>query len=183
MRFFLHYLARPRFVGAVAPSSRFLARKMVKPIDFEKARCVVEFGPGTGVFTDEILRRRRAETVVVAIERDAHFSALLQKKYAGMENVHIINGSAEHVGVYLAQREIAQADYIVSGLPFASLPPEASQRILTQARAFLHKDGRFVTFQYSMYRRAFIAGFFDSIEITREFRNLPPAYVFSCSYN
>ncbi|MCL2500145.1 MAG: SAM-dependent methyltransferase [Defluviitaleaceae bacterium] len=183
IKFAKQYITKPRSIGAIAPSSRFLARKMVATIDFDKARCIVEFGPGTGVFTDRILHRRNTETVVIIIERNGDFCDALHRKYKDTPNLHIINGSAERIGTYLAERGIPRADYIVSGLPFASLPKEVSGSILTQTRKYLHDEGRFITFQYTLIRKDLISRHFGSIQITREIRNLPPAYVLSCKKN
>ncbi|MCL2603209.1 MAG: methyltransferase [Defluviitaleaceae bacterium] len=174
------YLSKPRSVGAIAPSSRFLARKMVAPIDFGRARCIVEFGPGTGVFTEQILKRRNAETFVMIIERNKDFCETLHRRYATVPNLRIVNGSAEKIGTYLSEQGIPHADYIVSGLPFASLPKEVSEGILTQACKHLRGEGRFITFQYTLLKKDLIARHFGTVQITREVRNLPPAYVLSC---
>jgi len=180
LSFILQYVTAPRSVGAVAPSSRYLAHKMVRTIDFDTARCIVEFGPGTGVFTHEILQRRRLGTVVIAIERNADFCAQLRRKFATAQDLHIIEGTAERIGEYLQQHGFDQADYVVSGLPFASLPAEIGASILTQAKANLHKEGRFITFQYSLLRKGLINRHFRTMEVVREWRNLPPAYILSC---
>jgi phospholipid N-methyltransferase len=180
LSFILQYIAHPRSVGAVAPSSRFLACEMVSSVDFAEAACIVEFGPGTGVFTERILKGRNPDTEVVIIERNADFCAVLGKRYAGVPGLHIVNGSAEGVGRYLAERGFERADYIVSGLPFASLPPQVSAGILSQAAKHLEPGGRFITFQYTLLKKGMINRYFKSIEISREWRNLPPAYVLSC---
>ncbi len=49
--FLLEYIKNPSKVGAIAPSSRYLADGMIQSIDFNSAECIVEYGPGTGVFT------------------------------------------------------------------------------------------------------------------------------------
>ncbi|MCL2188354.1 MAG: methyltransferase [Defluviitaleaceae bacterium] len=180
LRFIWQYITRPRSVGAIAPSSRFLARKMVQGVDFTQAKCIVEFGPGTGVFTRELIARRQEGTVIIAIERNADFCEILRKQFADIANLHIINGSADQVQAYLAERGFSHACYIVSGLPFASLPRELSEAILTQARVSLREGGQFITFQYTLLRKDLIARFFSSIEVKRELRNLPPAYVLRC---
>ena len=68
--FLKQYLKNPRSVGAIAPSSRMLAENMMKPVDFDRAACIVEYGPGTGVFTEELIRRKRPETALYIIERN-----------------------------------------------------------------------------------------------------------------
>ena len=45
------FIKERKTVGAIAPSSKFLMKKMIAPIDFQKADVIVELGPGNGVFT------------------------------------------------------------------------------------------------------------------------------------
>jgi phosphatidylethanolamine/phosphatidyl-N-methylethanolamine N-methyltransferase len=73
LAFMYQYFHQPRTVGALLPSSTHLAKKMVKGIDFEHADCIVEYGPGTGVFTRELIRRRSARTTLLLIEYNRHF--------------------------------------------------------------------------------------------------------------
>jgi len=167
-------------VGAVLPSSKYLARKMVAGIDFENSGFIAEYGAGTGVFTDMLLSKRKPDTKLLLFENDASFCEILRGKYKDVSNIQIINDSAEHIGKYLAQHEIIYADYIISGLPFASLPQNISVNILKQARKHVKPGGAFITFQYTLLKKDFIGQFFDNITITREVRNVPPAYVLFC---
>lgn len=178
--FIWQYFTKPRTTGAILPSSRFLARKMVAEIDFSAARCIVEYGPGTGVFTEKMLAARRDGTELILIERNSNFCEMLRKKFAGVENLHIFEDSAENIGACLNSRGFAQACFIISGLPFASLPPEVSERILAQTREFLAENGAFITFQYTLLKKKFFLKFFPRISLTREIRNVPPAYVLRC---
>jgi len=175
--FLIQYILKPRTTGAVLPSSKYLARKMVAGIDFSAARCIVEYGPGTGVFTEEILSARSADTLVILIERNADFCKTLEKRFGGYANLKIINYSAERIGAYLQENGIEHADYIVSGLPFASLPKVASQNILAQTKKHLSPSGKFITFQYTLLTKKFFLGYFGDIEIKYEIRNIPPAFV------
>ena len=79
--FLKQYLRTPRSIGAIAPSSKYLAEKMVSDIDFEAAGCIVEYGPGTGVFTDELLKKLRPETKLLLLEANKDFCTRLRKKY------------------------------------------------------------------------------------------------------
>ena len=178
--FITQYLLKPRTVGAVLPSSKYLADKMTQGIDFDNARCIVEYGPGTGVFTEKILKQRKPDTLVLLFEKNIEFYGLLNEKYSKEPKLYIINDSAEYVGKYLIQHGVACADYIVSGLPFASLPYEVSSNILTQTKKYLKQEGSFITFQYSLLKKDFIRQFFHEIAIGMEFRNIPPAYVLCC---
>lgn len=167
-------------MGAVAPSSKYLANKMLSGVDFAKAKVIVEYGPGTGVFTEEILKRKRSETKLLVIERNQAFSDVLVKKYAHHQGVYLINDSVEHVETILRSHKIEHVDYVVSGLPFAALPTHVSEKILTSTARLLGTHGAFITFQYTMLKKNYMHGFFKHISITKEYRNLPPAYVFCC---
>ncbi|MDE2262321.1 MAG: methyltransferase, partial [Gammaproteobacteria bacterium] len=51
-----NFFRHPRMLGSIVPSSRFLIRQLLAPIDWSAARVIVEYGPGVGCITAEILR-------------------------------------------------------------------------------------------------------------------------------
>ncbi|MFS0783219.1 class I SAM-dependent methyltransferase [Bacillus sp. 1P06AnD] len=179
--FFLYqYIMNPKTVGAVFPSSRFLGDKMIERINFKKAKYIVEYGPGTGVFTEKLIKNKESKTVILLVENNKEFYSLLNEKYKEEENVFIVCGSAENIEQYLREYDIPYVDYVISGLPFSSLPTNVSNNILVNTTNILKEDGRFITFQYTKFKKAFINQFFTKIEQEREYRNFPPAYIFSC---
>ena len=183
LKFLQEYITKPRTVGAVAPSSRFLANKMVAGINFDTAKCIVEYGAGTGPFTKEILARRKPGTIFITFEMNEKFCDDLKERYGEEKDFHIINSSAENIGEVLMVYGVTKADYIVSGLPFASLPTAVSTRILEATVAKLSKTGAFITFQYTLLKKDLIQGYFTNIKTSREPRNVPPAYVLYCDNN
>lgn len=178
--FLKEYIKHPRSVGAIAPSSKHLADKMVENIDFKEAKCIVEYGPGTGVFTEKLMARKREETKILLIEFNKSFCESLRNLYGYKENVIIINDSAENIDKYLNEYNIGAVDYVVSGLPFASLPREISNRILNKTLDILKNNGEFITFQYSLVKKQFFKAYFRKIDVNRTFINLPPAYILRC---
>ena len=181
LKFVWQYITKPRTVGAILPSSKYLAKKMVANVNFEKASFIVEYGPGTGVFTDEILSKLRPHARLLLIERNPEFAEQLTRKYKNNQFVTVKNDTAEQIGKYLNMYSYPKADYILSGLPFASLPQEVSENIIKQTKEHLSADGKFITFQYTLFRKGFLAKHFDDISISHELRNIPPAYVLCCS--
>ncbi|WP_028392568.1 class I SAM-dependent methyltransferase [Bacillus cihuensis] len=181
-RFIQQYFKHPRFVGAMIPSSKELAKQMVAPICFEKATCIIEYGPGTGVFTEEIIKNKHPETILLVIEVNESFYRILKDKYKHMDKVFIVHGSAEDVAHIKEQYAISKVDYIVSGLPFTSLPLMISRNILQQTNKILTKEGKFITFQYSKVKQNFFRTFFGNIQIKKVYWNVPPAFVFTCSF-
>ena len=154
---------------------------MLKKINFKNARYIVEYGPGTGVFTEKLFEKRNPRTVILLVENNKEFYLLLKEKFKEEKNVVIVYGSAEHIEQYVKEYRIPYADYVVSGLPFASLPKSVSSNILLNTTKILKRDGQFITFQYTKYKMTLIEQFFTSIDVTKEYRNVPPAFVFSCT--
>lgn len=178
LKFLKQYVKNPKTIGAIAPSSNKLAKMMMMPIDFENAKCIVEFGPGTGVFTEEILRRRKNKTVLILIEQNKEFYQMLKRKLKGVPNLIIIHGSAEDADSFIQKYHFSNADYIVSGLPFTSLPKEISLNVFQAAKTILGNDGVFITFQYTLLKQKFFAEHFRFKDMLHVLFNLPPAYVF-----
>ncbi|MDZ5471452.1 rRNA adenine N-6-methyltransferase family protein [Bacillus sp. 31A1R] len=179
--FIIQSITNPKKVGAIFPSSGFLGDRMVEGVNFQKAKVIVEYGPGTGVFTEKLLINRNPQTKVMLVENNKEFYLLLKEKFKREKNLFIVHGSAENIGKYLKEYHLPNPDYVISGLPFTSLPKEISQGILLNTCKILSKDGQFITFQYTKLKKAFIEQFFTKVEVKRELRNLPPAYILSCS--
>ncbi len=181
--FVAEFIKHPRTTGAIAPSSHELARNMLKGIDFNNCQCIVEYGPGTGVFTELIVRKKNAETLFIAMESNPRFCKSLQKKYNENKNVVIINDSAENLQKYLDEYHLEKVDYIVSGLPFTSLPPAVSEKILSNTTKILGADGKFITFQYTLLKKDLFAEFFADLSTSRVRLNMPPAFILECRNN
>ncbi|AIK36087.1 MULTISPECIES: class I SAM-dependent methyltransferase [Bacillus] len=178
--FLTEFVKHPKNTGAIAPSSNILAKKMVGAINFEEAKYILELGPGTGSFTREIIKRKKEHTIFILIEINEVFFKKLQKQFKDDPNVLVIHGSAENIKKYIKELQIEKVDYVLSGLPFTSLPTEVSSRILSSVMESLSEDGEFITFQYSLARKAFIQTFFQEISLKKVWLNLPPAHVLSC---
>ena len=179
--FFLEYLKHMRMVGAVAPSSRFLAQQMMAPIDFARAKTIVELGPGTGSFSRVVVARRQAGTKLLLIERNHAFYDELVQQFSGEPDIAIECGSAADLGVFLKKHHLPKrVDYVISGLPFAALPRSESNAILSEVTKHLHKDGAFVTFQYTRLMLPLFDQHFKTVALRREWRNIPPAYIVDC---
>ncbi|MFD3157808.1 class I SAM-dependent methyltransferase [Haloimpatiens sp. FM7330] len=181
VKFLKQFICNPRKVGAVLPSSQKLANKMVENIEFEKAECIIEYGPGTGVFTEKLVERKKDDTILIVIEYNKKLCDIIRDKFKNKKNVYIVNDSAENAKEYLNDFGFNNADYIVSGLPFTSLPKDMSINILNITKEILSKEGNFITFQYSLVKKNFIEQFFTEIQCKRVIINIPPAYVLNCT--
>jgi phospholipid N-methyltransferase len=171
------FFRNPATVGSLIPSSRELTDKVTEPINFSEARCIVEYGPGTGVFTDILIQRRRAETVLLLVEVNRRFAQLLRERYAGQPNVHVVHGTADETGQYLQNVGVEKADYVVCGLPFSSLPRWLGWRILEHTQHLLQPAGKLILFQYSQQNKKLFNKFFCQLKEDYVLLNVPPAYV------
>ena len=181
--FLLEYLKHPLRIGAVAPSSRRLAEKMMEPLDFDRAGVIVEYGPGTGSFTGQLLARKRAETRLILIEQNPSFYSELHDRYHDRENTRVLRGSAEDAVRLLGECGEEHADAVVSGLPFASLPPEVTLRIFAATQRLIGEEGVFITFQYSRVKERLFKSHFSIQQVLKERRNVPPALVYVLKNN
>jgi phosphatidylethanolamine/phosphatidyl-N-methylethanolamine N-methyltransferase len=145
MRFFGRFLRHPMRVGAVAPSSRFLARQAIAPVARAGDPVVVELGPGTGAFTHAIQHRLGGRGRHIAIEIDATFAEVLRSRYSQLE---VVVGDAATLPDVLAARGIAAADAVVSGLPWSAFAPDRARSVLDAVAASLAPHGAFTTFAY-----------------------------------
>jgi phosphatidylethanolamine/phosphatidyl-N-methylethanolamine N-methyltransferase len=145
MMFFQRFLRYPWRVGAVAPSSGALARQMVAPVPGTGHPVVVELGPGTGAFTDAIQRCLGGRGYHLAVEIDPVFAGVLRRRFP---SVDVVVAGADRLPEVLALRGLRAADVVVSGLPWAVLPPVQAARIMAGVAASMTPQGAFTTFAY-----------------------------------
>lgn len=172
--FFKVLLKCPRHVGAIFPSSVYLAQEMANKAASDTTGYVVELGPGTGVITHALLESGIAPERLIAVEFSNELAEHLQKRFS---NIKVIQGDAANLsdllGVYSNK-----VSTIVSGLPLRSLPTVMTEQILQQVAAVLVKGGRFIqfTYGYRVLNEIFPAHFYR-IYSKWIWRNLPPARV------
>jgi phosphatidylethanolamine/phosphatidyl-N-methylethanolamine N-methyltransferase len=177
--FIRHFIKERKMVGALAPSSRFLAHKMLKRIDFGQAQVIVELGPGTGVFTKRILKKMRPDGKLLVFELNDSFYEQLKKRFSD-ERLVLIHDSAEHIEKYLEKYQLPNADVVISSLPLANFPKELRSSILSASHRSLTNTGQYIQFQYSLQSRKFIKRTFGKMNIDFTPLNLPPAFVYTC---
>jgi phosphatidylethanolamine/phosphatidyl-N-methylethanolamine N-methyltransferase len=180
---FARFLRQPRTVGAVAPSSQVLAREMVRGLDVGAAARVVELGPGTGVFTGALLERMGTGGRLLAVELEPEFARQVQARWPAAD---CVCASATTLESLVAERQMQPVDHILSGLPFASLPRDATRKILDGVEHVLKPGGTFTAFQYLhayalppavAFRRDLVARFGPVSSRRVVLRNIPPAFV------
>lgn len=176
-QFLVGFIKHPVMVGSVIPSSRILIDKMLGPVEWDKTKLFVEYGPGVGTFTQHILDRLPPDATLLAIDTNADFTAFLNGKFTD-SRLEAVTGSAADVRKIMADRGFDEADYILSGLPFSTLPPGVGPAIAEETQAALRLGGAFLVYQFSPKVRDFIAPHFERIDKGFEWRNVPPATLF-----
>ena len=194
--FVREFIRNPSTTAAIAPSSRKLAARMIEGLDFSRMTSVVEFGPGSGVFTKAVLERLPRGWLIgeggkgrfIAIEFSQSMAKLVREQFP---RVTVVHGSAEHVEEICKEHAIGpgRLDAVVSGLGWASFPPELTTRILEATWSALRPGGEFRTFAYHVgllmpgarHFRAEAQRLFGEVSSSRGvWANLPPAFVYRC---
>jgi len=179
MLFFSTFVKHPKQIGSVTPSSRFLTKEVLKNIDFKNARYIAEYGPGTGCMTIEILKRARKDANVLCFETNKRFCSYLKENIKD-ERLVIINDSAENIKKYLEKFNISKIDYIVSGLPFSTLPDRKKFVIIEETKNTLKSDGKFVVYQFLNNFKKYLYKYFSNISTKFVPLNIPPCFVYTC---
>ena len=174
-----NFFRHPRMLGSIVPSSRFLIKELLQPIDWDQARVIVEYGPGVGVITAEILRRMRSDAVLIVIEMNPDFVTHLRTSFPD-ERLKVVEGSAEAVVEILARYGQSGANYIISGIPFSTISAAMRERILRNTSAALAPGGAFLVFQFSTRVLEDLQRVFHYVQRKFEPFNVLPAHLFFC---
>ena len=157
---------------------------MVSGVDIENASVVVEYGPGTGAFTGEILSRLKPGALFFVIEKNPVLLAEFRKRFP---RVRAYLDSVENVGKLLREEGGEAVDLVICGLPWASFTEELQNRFIDATLNALREGGRFATFAYLQglllpsgraFRRKLKDRFSSVSTSPVVWRNLPPAFVY-----
>ena len=176
-QFLRGFIKNPVMVGSVIPSSKVVIDRMLAPVEWDKVKLFVEYGPGVGTFTRPILDRLAPDAKLIAIDTNADFVEYLGKDIDD-PRLLTVHGSAADVEQIVADAGFAHADYVLSGLPFSTLPPGVGQAIGAATSRVIRAGGAFLVYQFSPKVRDFIAPHFERIDRGFEWINVPPATLF-----
>jgi phosphatidylethanolamine/phosphatidyl-N-methylethanolamine N-methyltransferase len=143
-RFMWRLVTKPKTIGAIAPSSRRLARAMAAEVDANGP--ILELGPGTGVATEALIARGVAPSRITAVEYDAHFAALIHARFPG---VNVIRGDAFDLGRTLGNPAEKFAGAI-SGVPLLNHAPDRRTLFLSGVLDRLTPGAPYVQFSYGL---------------------------------
>ena len=186
MKFSKEFILHPVSTSSIVPSSKSLSSAIASNIDLKRANNIVEFGCGTGVITDEIIKRIGKNSKLFSFDTNAAFIEMIRKKYP---QVQAINDSAENARRYIEKHSINKVDVVVSSLPWAAFDYYVQKKLLNTINDILSSKGEFITYAYlhtkimpshkrfiKMIRESFKTIIFSSII----WLNLPPAFIIKC---
>ncbi len=176
-QFLRGFIKNPVMVGSVIPSSRVLIDKMLAPVDWDNTRLFVEYGPGVGTFTRPILDKLGPDARLITIDTNPDFTDYLKADIHD-ERLIAVTGSAADVEKIVAAHGFDHADYVLSGLPFSTLPPGVGNDIGEATSRVIRTGGAFLVYQFSPKVRDFIVPHFERVERGFEWINVPPATLF-----
>jgi phospholipid N-methyltransferase len=157
LRFLRRYISAPATTGAIAPSSRRLARVLAAPFLARTGpACVLEVGAGTGAVTRLLGQYLRPEDELDICEVQPQLADVLEREVLGVEplasarsagRVRLIRGRVEDVDAP------GRYDFIISGLPFTAFAAPDVRRILAVIEKSIKPGGVFSYFEYRGVRR------------------------------
>lgn len=175
--FLAGFLKHPVMVGSVIPSSRRLIDHMLRPVDWPRCKLFVEYGPGVGTFCAPVLDRLPRDGRLVVIDTNPDFVEYLGRRFAD-SRFSAVHGSAADVEAIVAAHGHDHADYVLSGLPFSTLPDGVGPAITAATERVLAPGGQFLVYQFSPRVRTFLTPHFERIDHGFEPLNVPPAQLY-----
>ena len=178
--FLKNFFLSPRELGSCAPSSRFLVERLLRYVDWDKANVFVEYGPGVGTFTFELLDRMGPDSHVVVLETNEKFVRVLEE--VEDPRLHVAHRSAADVAQVLGELGLGRPDYILSGIPLSLLSRMDRLHVLNETREILkggdgEEDGVFLVYQFRRAIIRYLREVFPRIASEWEPLNIPPATV------
>mgnify|MGYP006299063357 CR=1 FL=1 len=171
-------------VAAVTSSSKFGMRHVCRPVDFNRAHTVVEYGPGTGVFTRFFLDRMPEDGQLLAIEANSELVSVLRDKVSDPRLI-VCEGDARNVRQLMERHDMAEADYVISGIPFSWLDSSSRREMMKATYEILASDGMFLAYQTFWQPDAHLKEpaqeYFPSVWTEFELLNLPPMRIYRAS--
>lgn len=161
-------------VGEIFPSSPWACRSVVKHLH-SSPKVVVEYGPGNGVVTKQILKRLPKKSRLISIEVNEHF--LPQLRDIDDSRLKIIHGDVLEVSQKLREYAPKGVDAVISGIPFTFIAPSQRSKVVQATRAALREGGRFIVYQNSTKLRSLLTSHFDEVDSFFEPRNIFPYFI------
>lgn len=172
---FLPEFLRDREIASVKATSAYVVRRVCRRMDLSRRRVVVEYGPGTGPFTRELLGRMTSDSRLLLVESNPDFAGMLE----GLRDprVRVFRDRAQRIPELLGDEGVPHADYVLSGIPFSHLDEVGRRALVRDTRRVLRDDGLFIAYQSSGRLRRTLAEVFQDVRVTIEPFHIPPIFI------
>lgn len=186
IKFVTQFITHPTKTGAILPSSENLCELITDMAELPKVSTVIEFGPGTGVITEMIMRKKSPDTIFFAMEINEAFVEATKRR---CPDAIVYQSSAENASKHLEMHGESGCDLILSSLPWTTFDGETQQKLLDTIYDVLNPGGKFLTYAYvpglvfpAAWRfRKKLSSKFDKVARSRIiWSNIPPAFVYQC---
>ena len=184
----LHYLRQclvyPHRTGSIAPSCEELSDLITDTAQLDKVSTVIEFGSGTGVFTEKILEKLSDDATFFALEINPKFVEATKER---CPEAIVYNDTAENARMHLEKHGKESCDCIISGLPWAVFGANMQDRLLHTVYDILKPGGKLLTMAYlhgvpfptaQRFKTRLYSMFPRVIKTKTVWSNLPPAFVY-----
>lgn len=164
---------RDRYVASVFPTTKRTVVKICGAIDFKKDIVIVEYGPGTGVFTEYLLSKMNENSKLIAIEKNKKLALFLENNFKD-SRFKVFDDSAENVKRILK----GKAHYVISGIPLSFFSFPAKEKLMKDTYDILEENGEFLIYQFSKKSKDLIEKYFNNVSSYSQIFNIPPLFVF-----
>lgn len=185
-KLFKQFLKNPFRTGSLLPSSETLAKEIVSQVDFTKNKTIVEFGPGTGSVTSEVLKLITDKNLFFTMELNSELVVELNQRFP---KLIVYNDTAVTIEKYLRLHKLKYADIIISSIPVTLLKENEQQEILDCIIKNLSPNGEFVMYMYIVSKfiksgqrfEQLLEEYFPYTTRTKlVWNNFPPAFIYKC---
>ncbi|GAA4844353.1 class I SAM-dependent methyltransferase [Saccharopolyspora rosea] len=184
--FLTRAVRRPSTVGALLPTSRYVAAAVADVVPGSGRPTVLELGPGTGALSDAIQPRLPPGARHLAVEIDPEMVRYLRTRKPWLE---VIEGDVAQLRTLLRDAGVGEVDAVISSIPWTLLPPDKQRELLREAASVLTPTGVFTTVTYlttlwraptRAFTRALAETFEEVLPRAAVWRNIPPTRVYVC---
>lgn len=175
-----NFFKNPKMLGSLIPSSRFLIKQLLRDVKWNDVRVFVEYGPGVGTISGEIVKRMRPDAKLIVFEINDDFVRVMKNRFQHDPRVHVLHRSAAEVQDALRELGLEKADCAIAGIPFSIMKEGDRQAVLQNTHAALRTGGSFLVYQFSSRVRADLEKIFGPVHQGFEPLNILPARLFHC---
>ncbi len=175
IQFFRESIKNIKEIGTITRSSKFVCKEMINHVDFAKSKVLVELGAGDGVITKHILKAMGPNTKLLSFEVNSAFCDVMRA--IDDDRLIVVEDSAEHLQKHVDELNMGQPDFIISAIPFVSLPEELSYSIVRNSKKALKMNGKYIQIHYSLLVKKMYKTVFGNVDVNFVPLNIPPAFV------